>query len=88
MTRQNEFEHHLFTVEGNGRFPFDMLRYDCCYPYSEGQDSSQLAGYPGERLGRRRVVLATRNRNAPTIGRWESFGWRVIGAGELRCKEG
>jgi hypothetical protein len=84
MARRSEFEQHLFTVEGSGTFPFDMLRYDCCWPYSEGYDSGQLE--PHER-GKRRVVLATRWRNAPTVGRWNSFNWRVVGAGDRRKEE-
>jgi len=29
---------------------------------------------------RRRVMLNTVRPHAPTIGRWESFGWKVIAA--------
>lgn len=71
-----------FTVEGAGQFPFDMLRYDHCWPLSEGYDSGRLACDHGAEL--RRVVLATDNPSAPTIGRWESFTWQVVGIGELR----
>ncbi len=68
-----------FTVEGYGEFPFDMLRYDSCWPKSEGHDSYAL----GNR-DQRRVVLQTWSERGPTVGRWESFTWRVIGLGELR----
>lgn len=75
-------EMFCFTVEGSGEFPFDMLRYDSCWPFSEGRDVPSLVHY-GPR-GRRRVVLQTTNQHAPTAGRWQSFNWRVIGKGELR----
>lgn len=74
---------HTFTVEGSGRFPIDMLRYDSCYPASQADVSAITNdGGPGQaRLEPRRVELAhtdTRKRWTPTSGRWESFGWRVL----------
>lgn len=74
-----------FTVEGCGPFPIDMLRYDSCWPKSERYDSSNIAG--AHDRGRRRVVLITADDAAPTPDRWESFGWRYVGAGELRNSE-
>ena len=61
-----------FTVEGAGSFPFDMLRYDGCYPRSE-RDSAAIKAD-----GRRTVTLIARERFSPTTARWESFLWRVI----------
>jgi hypothetical protein len=75
---------HFFTVEGAGEFPFDMLRYDACWPRDEGLDSYKLSGFEH---GLRRIVLVTHREIAPTVGRWESFGWRVIGIGNLRDTE-
>lgn len=73
---------HVFVVEGSGKFPLDMLRRDKCYPRNEG-DSNELER--DHRAGRRvcleRVVIGERTEGAhwqPTIGRWESFGWRVV----------
>lgn len=68
-----------FVVVGSGIFPFDMLRYDQCWPKSESPDSSAIAvGMYGESaLGLRRVTLVTDNPHAPTMGRWESFTWKV-----------
>lgn len=71
-----------FTVEGDGLFPFDMLRYDHCWPKSEAHDSTALGGGHDREL--RRVVLVTGSAAAPTPNRWKSFGWRFIGYGELR----
>lgn len=80
MAKQNEM--FCFTVEGNGEFPFDMLRYDSCWPYCEGRDVPSLVRYGPK--GLRRVVLQTTNPHAPTARRWQSFNWRVVGKGEQR----
>ncbi len=71
-----------FEVEGSGDFPFDMLRYDSCYPMREGKDTANMVKrYRGERLERRVIklqrIIFHRN-EVPTSGRWESFGWKVI----------
>jgi hypothetical protein len=68
-----------FTVEGSGVFPFDMLRYDACWPRSEATDSLALqAGLYGEGAPKRQVTLLTDSVSSPTIRRWESFTWRVL----------
>lgn len=75
------------TVEGKGRFPVDMLRYDQCWPLSEAKDSSAIGASfydPGETLGLRRVVVVTDNQSAPTVARWQSMGWQVVGYGDMR----
>jgi hypothetical protein len=69
----------LFTVEGNGEFPIDMLRYDSCRPYAEYD--SKLIADGAYVSGRRRLILAKDADSVnwhPTYGRWESFGWKVI----------
>lgn len=80
MARKNDT--FTFTVRGSGEFPYDMLRYDACWPYSEGHDSPHLSSPNGH--GPRTVVLQTQNPHAPTVRRWESFTWKVLGKGELR----
>lgn len=65
-----------FVVIGRGVFPFDMLRYDSCYPMCP-EDAGRLA-----ELDKRAVALVTVSHVAPTIGRWNSFGWQVIAEGE------
>lgn len=57
---------HHYEVEGNGVFPYDMLRYDRAFLLSDDRDTSR----------QRRVPVAGLTR--PTIARWNSFGWRVI----------
>ena len=56
-------------VIGSFTFPFDMLRYDQCWPVCEGQ-IGLLAGGHAERA----VVVASYGRF--TISRWRSFGWQ------------
>jgi hypothetical protein len=67
-----------FTVEGYAPFPFDMLRYDVCWPQTQ-EDTHKM-----ERMTRRdgqrikfQVTLGT-NGHPPTEDRWKSFGWTVI----------
>ncbi len=63
-----------FVVEGSGTFPYDMLRYDHCWPESEGRDSPLLDGHQNKR----QVTLLTDSQFAPTEGRWASFTWKVV----------
>lgn len=60
-----------FTVRGAGEFPFDMLRYDMCWPASP-DDVAQMMS-----TGRRTVTLHTPVTTSPTTGRWDSFLWQV-----------
>ena len=71
-----------FTVEGSGSFPFDMLRYDQCWPKSESPDSATLELMTRRARGPFSLTLV--GLSAPTQGRWESFGWRVISQSERR----
>lgn len=67
-----------FTVRGSGRFPFDMLRYDGCYPET-GMDVTSMTSEDREVFGRsqeRNVRL--RSDREPTVDRWTSFGWQVV----------
>lgn len=66
-----------FTVEGKGTFPIDMLRYDSCWPASEGRDVPEisLSAIQGRQHQHRVTLIGLRE---PTVGRWESFGWRVV----------
>lgn len=74
---------HEFTVEGSGNFPFDMLRYDRCWPKFETTDSTAIERTTIPRhQGVERVTLV--GLDEPTEGRWKSFGWRVVGPVESR----
>ena len=71
-----------FTVMGHGDFPFDMLRYDMCFPKDTG-DAHTLGD---DRMkvvltDNRRVTLITYHSHKqwePTTARWNSFGWGVM----------
>lgn len=66
-----------FIVSGNGYFPFDMLRYDCCYPKYE-REVHAMGWNPRDGDGRRTLTLRMAHAgSSPTIGRWQSFGWTV-----------
>ena len=82
MAKVNFYE---FTVEGSGEFPFDMLRYDGCYPASNVPDNiirlARLAYASEESFGTRQVTLV--GTTAPTLERWRSFGGTVVRARKL-----
>jgi hypothetical protein len=65
-------------IQGKGSFPFDMLRYDSCYPNSE-QDSVLLEqtvrnGFVEGKLDRWSICVVSTSNNEWTVQRWESFG--------------
>lgn len=61
-----------FAVRGRSIFPFDMLRYDQCWPRTSGDVEALL------HMEDRVVYLMTRSASAPTVDRWRSFGWPVV----------
>ena len=72
-----------FTVIGRGKFPFDMLRYDACYPKNSMDAYSLDFDWDAADRGKREVVLISSQPNAPTTGRWESFGWTIVSETKL-----
>lgn len=70
----------VFTVEGRDHFPFDMLRYETCFPYRE-EDSIEIPQeLPPAAMQMRRVTLKRYIRTKaeqPTVARWRSYGWTV-----------
>ena len=77
-----------FVVEGTGNFPFDMLRYDACWPADSGESHKLECAYCSRRpedplSSKRRVTLLSDWSQAPTEGRWNSFTWRVISQEDL-----
>ena len=65
-----------FVVEGSGRFPIDMLRYDQAWPATVQAGIDITTTEHHDDRGRRVVKLNATQQ--PTIGRWASFGWHVI----------
>jgi hypothetical protein len=66
-----------FTVRGYGKFPFDMLRYDRCWPYMS-EDAERLAQVADSDT--LRTFVLTTDKRMPTVTRWASFGWPVLEA--------
>ena len=64
----------FFTVTGRGSFPFDMLRWDQCYP--QGPDDVANLDV-GQRREIKLVHVGDRRHWEPTKDRWASFGWSV-----------
>lgn len=71
--------HRTFLVEGDGEFPYDMLRYEQCWPATS---SDALA--MEYRDSKRRVRLATDSLYQPHTARWDSFQWHVINEDGMR----
>lgn len=69
---QNAIE---FTVTGRGMFPFDMLRYDLCWPASQGDASIIIGSATHPNRGRH---INLKGLKTPTAARWHSFGWKVV----------
>lgn len=63
-----------FSVTGTGPFPFDMLRYDACYP-SDSDNAMALGETENRTIWLSRTVDLARNQ--PTGPRWASFGWKL-----------
>jgi hypothetical protein len=79
-------------VVGRGEFPYDMLRYDQCWPASEQRDVPQMNSvYEDYRYCRIIIVARRRDLNrAWTSERWTSFGWSLfsaVGMGEYSLRE-
>lgn len=67
---------YRFTVVGRGDFPYDMLRFDECYPV-DGDSAANIVRWT---RGTREVVLISHQPRKwwnPTFDRWRSFGWVV-----------
>lgn len=74
MTRDANTKVERFVVEGSGEFPFDMLRYDSCWP-ATAEDAAKLQSFYRDK---RRVELRSDGYMTPTPERWASFNWRVV----------
>lgn len=66
---------HTFEVMGKGEFPFDMLRYDQCWPV-DGDSAAQIPNYVVAGVPNREVrTIRFNSLKRPTIDRWSSFLW-------------
>lgn len=67
---------YRYFVSGKGKFPFDMLRYDACWP-AGGEDAALMSDPTTlEEHKKVRSILMYSYRE-PTIDRWSSFNWSV-----------
>lgn len=73
---------HTYSVSGATQFPVDMLRYDQSFPATEPTAylirGSVLNGGEHSRLTVQLRAVGPKDWR-PTAGRWESFGWRIVG---------
>jgi hypothetical protein len=88
MPRATAQKVYFFRVRVQGRvpFPMDMLRYDRCFPASEGESYKIFSTIKRENDGPvlvELVAVSVRPDWAPTDMRWASFSWRVIGWGAM-----
>jgi len=67
---------HVYYVTGTGTFPYDMLRYDSCWPMT-GVDAAKIDWYENNARGRENRSIRMLSFREPTIDRWSSFGWLV-----------
>ena len=71
---------YMFSVEGKGIFPVDMLRRERCFPATTLDAHNIAPDYDSNLKERRTVVLirpARARYDAPEVKRWASFGWIV-----------
>lgn len=79
-----KYQQH-FIVEGHGRFPIDMLRYDCCWLTDEIWDEATLLDYDLP-LRQVKITRYVESKTSMPSGRWPSRGgWRVI-PGSIRTE--
>jgi hypothetical protein len=65
-----------FYVSGSGVFPFDMMRYDQCWPAS-GEDAARLEWERISARGQGIRSIKMLSYREPTVDRWASFTWSV-----------
>jgi len=68
-----------FIVRGRGAFPYDMLRYDECWPF-QADDARKLDFIEEAGLAREITLISyiKNKKSKPTADRWRSFGWIVV----------
>jgi len=71
-----------FVVKGRGDIPFDMLRYDYCYPATSEDAVNLASSWCSDRPLDTRTITLNRTvfgaKVMPTTARWKSFGWVVV----------
>ncbi len=72
MAKQMKYIRTVVEVEGKGRFPFDMLRYDSC-AVIEG--ANQITDRDMRTI---KLARFSPEGTKATAARWNSFGWGVV----------
>lgn len=68
---------YSYFVTGRGIFPFDMMRYDRCWP-ATGEDAAKLEWeHINAERGRSLRSIRILSYKEPTVDRWSSFTWSV-----------
>ena len=80
--RARPSEFYQYEVQGSGMLPLDMLWFDSTWPADSQAVALMLTARLRARTGsqdeeRRTIRLASYSR--PTVSRWRSFGWLVVG---------
>ena len=65
-------ENKMYTVEGSGVFPTDMLRYDFSNFLDDDEETKS------HQHGRRKIILISLTKREPSNARWKSFNWRIV----------
>ena len=73
--------HTIFTVEGNGEFPLDMLRYDEAYPLRQ-EDARKITDSIKGELRKWKINLGTESSKDVAVQRWNSFLIKVTNIGQ------
>lgn len=79
-------KYYKFVVESDENcfnFPFDMLRYDSCYPadgdsVKEMLESLEPSIRNCRRTGNGKFTVTLLSQYLPTEDRWKSFSWKVV----------
>ena len=74
----------FYTVEGTGKFPIDMLRYDMAWPDAP-DDSGKITSPPAGTYQVRLNRVTCFNPNAAE-DRWASMGWKIIPSSILNLR--
>lgn len=82
MPKRDKFDREYAVAVGHrcSEFPFDMLRYDACFPADESESSKFPTAQRSDAPKLRAVVVA-RYVGQPgtwTEARWDSFNWKLI----------
>jgi len=81
-----KFHRQVFEVEGCGRVPYDMLRYDRCWPADEPTAHRIEKARADNTVRRFRLIrYVADDTHEPCVPRWAGFGWKIV-AGSIHTE--